>query len=165
MGLFYNVMNNNCQTFCSRLFERIRQVTSSSELYSGQQELHWDAEEITKRRAIELVDYIVFRVVASSKATTHDFAKTPPSLNRAILVFINFLTLGILYQSYWQLSRGIYSLLVLALVFHSLYGDSGLFRFLRRTPRPDAEARGNEETAKLTDFVIDYFKDYFKVEG
>ncbi|ETS76143.1 hypothetical protein PFICI_11530 [Pestalotiopsis fici W106-1] len=154
MPVAYNVMNNNCQTFCSRLLERIQHVTSSSELYTGRGNIHVEAfDHIVTRRAIELVCHTIAVERESSKAVTHSVDVAPSSLNAVILVVMNGLTLIVLYWSYKQLSGWLYSLLVLALALNSLYGNSGLFRLLHNRA-PGEEACESDDMAKLAKLVM-----------
>jgi hypothetical protein len=136
MPVNYNVMNNNCQTFCSRLLERIRHVADSAELNTGRKDLHLDAfQQILGRRAMELVCWSLMTELDSSTAATLVVDVAPLSLHAASLNLLDVLTVILLYQSYRQLSRRFCFLLVLVLSLHSLNGNAGLFRHLQSTRR------------------------------
>lgn len=165
MPVSYNVLNNNCQTFCNRLIERIQLVTKSDELFAYQRTLHKEVfDKIAERRAIELVWHTLLHETENGKITPHSTSATPSTLDTAILLLIDALTMLVLYWSYWQLSGSIFSLLVLALALHSLYGSSGIFRHLRYIRQRDYGARDSAYIARLTDSVIKHFDDIDCIE-
>ncbi|KAI0167561.1 hypothetical protein BJ166DRAFT_237707 [Pestalotiopsis sp. NC0098] len=159
MPNIYNVANNNCQTFCSRLFECIRQTTTTNDLLSGRRELPREASPtISKRRTIELVSSILAPAPKRNNAMMGSASVAPSPLNTTVLLLIDILSATVLYWSFWQLNTWLYCLVVIALALQGLYGNSGLLRGRHRSRLQDEGLRvfADEETKWAIDYLVPF---------
>lgn len=149
----YHVSRNNCQTFCLKLFSRIRVPTMKEEVLIGCNKIRRKSNKETMKN--RWAHFIRFKILEAAAQTSHNlppFRKLPLDLESAMDAALGVLLCVILFIAWRQLELQSFALLLLALFLGYLHGNHGTPHLLR--PAHELAELEEEELDKAMEEII-----------
>lgn len=135
MPTVYHVTRNNCQTFCNRLFSRIRIPTTTAELSAGLEDIPLQSRDnIIERRRVDLVRFKILEANTQIPPGLFPFQQPPMTIESVIDASLGVLIGTVLLSAWKQLEQRTHAFLSLIMCLLYLHGNHRALRLLMTAP-------------------------------